>query len=69
MNLEEERDALRRELAATTEMLAHVLYAVGEPVVVTEAALTRGLPNNAQIAIDNNVKDNAFVFSVIEVDE
>jgi len=63
--LETERDALRRELIGVQEMLAFVLAQVGEPVVVTKETLQRGLPENAQIAIDDNVEEEAFVFSLV----
>lgn len=62
--LEEERDALRRELRGTQEMLAQVLYAVGSPVEVTKEILALGLPDGTQIKIDDNVKDEKFVFSL-----
>ena len=63
--LETERDALRRELIGVQEMLAFVLAQVGEPVVVTKETLQRGLPEKAQIAIDDNVEEEAFVFSLV----
>ena len=62
--LEEERDALRRELRGTQEMLAQVLYAVGSTVEVTKEILALGLPDGTQIKIDDNVKDEKFVFSL-----
>lgn len=67
--LEEERDALKRELIGTQEMLAFVLQEVGEPVVVAKSRVSEGLPANAQIAVDDNAKMDAFVFSLVEVDE
>lgn len=69
MNIEEERDALRRELVGTQEMLAFVLKAVGEPVVVPKEEVASGLGDNVQIAVDDNMAENAFVFSLIEVSE
>lgn len=66
--LEEERDALRRELIGTQEMLAFVLQEVGTPVVVTKEAVNTGLPENLQIAIDDNAEMDAFVFSIVTVD-
>lgn len=69
MSLEEERDALRRELIGVQEMLAFVLQEVGEPVVVSKEALSRGLPENLQIAVDDSAELEAFVFSLAEVTE
>lgn len=68
MNLEEERDALKRELIGTQEMLAFVLQAVGEEVVVPKKVLSDGLPENAQIAVDEDLSRDAFVFSLVQVD-
>ena len=68
-SLEEERDALRKELIGTQEMLAFVLKTIGEPVVVTKETLDNGLPPNTQIAVDDDIAKNAFVFSLITVDE
>ena len=67
--LEEERDALRRELDGTQQMLAQVLKAVGEPVVVTKESLAAGPPPGTQIKIDDRIDLDAFVFSVEERDE
>jgi hypothetical protein len=69
MNLEEERDALKRELIGTQEMLAFVLQEVGTPVVVTKESVDRGLPENTQIAVDDNAELEAFVFSLVQVTE
>lgn len=66
VSLEEERDALRRELAGVQEMLAFVLHTVGEPVVVPKADLAKGLPTKMQIAIDDDSSQDAFVFSLVE---
>ena len=63
--LEEERDALHRELVGTQEMLAFVLQEVGKPVVVSRDALDKGLPENAQIAVDDN--GDGFTFSLVTV--
>ena len=60
--LEAERDQFRRELIATQEMLYHVLYVAGEPVVVTEEQLKLGIEPGVQIAIDHNQEEGAFVF-------
>lgn len=62
MNLEEERDALRRELLGLQEMLFAVLNEVGEPVVIPKAILRESRTGDVQIRIDE--EDNAFVFSV-----
>ncbi len=66
MNLEEERDALRRELIGVQEMLAFVLQEVGEPVVVTKETLQKGIPAGTQIAVDDDVQNEAFVFHLVE---
>jgi len=68
MNLEEERDALKRELIGTQEMLAFVLKEVGEPVVVTKESLQEGLPEGTQIAIDDDLEAEVFVFSLTQVE-
>jgi len=62
--LESERDNLKRELRGVQEMLAFVLYEVGEPVVVSKQELKSGLPDGAEIRIDENVSDETFVFSL-----
>lgn len=62
MNLEEERDALRRELLGLQEMLFAVLNEVGEPVVIPKAFLRETRTGDVQIRIDE--EDDAFVFSV-----
>jgi len=63
MSLEEERDNLRKELRAVQEMLAQVLYSVGEPVVVTKENMGN-LPDGTQIMIDDDLQREAFVFSL-----
>lgn len=65
--LEEERDQWRREAIGTQEMLAFVLLTVGEPVVVEKEVIAQGLPENVQIAIDDNQDEKAFIFSLVEV--
>lgn len=62
MNLEEERDALRRELVGMQEMLFAVLNEVAEPVVIPKSTLREERSGDVQIRIDE--EDNAFVFSV-----
>ena len=57
--LEEERDHFRQQWWATQEMLAQVLFSVGEPVVVQK---TQILPEGVGIAVDYNPEDEAFVF-------
>lgn len=64
--LEEERDALRRELIGTQQMLYQVLQAVGEPVVVTEEQISAGIPDDTQIGLEHVVEDNCFVFSIVK---
>lgn len=69
-SLEAERDTLKRELRGVQEMLAFVLYEVGEPVVITKEDLSSGLPNGAEIRIDENLEDETFVFSLaVPVDD
>lgn len=65
--LEAERDALARELRGTQEMLAHVLLAVNEPVVVEREMVERGLPDTVQIRIDEDLEKESFVFYLQEV--
>lgn len=62
MNLEEERDALRRELVGMQEMLFAVLNEVAEPVVIPKSTLSAKRSGDVQIRIDE--EDDAFVFSV-----
>jgi hypothetical protein len=64
MNLEEERDALKRELIGTQEMLAFVLQQTG-PVVVEKDVIKKGLPKDAAISIDDQLSESAFVFSLV----
>lgn len=64
-----ELDAVRRELRGTQEMLAHVLLAVNEPVTVDKELVERGLPDNIQIRIDENLEREEFVFYLQEVEE
>jgi hypothetical protein len=66
--LEEERDALRRELAGTQEMLALVLNSVGSPVLVPHEVIKRGLPDNTQIQIDDDAQLDGFIFQLTEVE-
>lgn len=62
--LETERDALRRELIGVQEMLAFVLNEVGT-VVVSKETLQKGLPEDTQIAVDDDAEQNAFVFHLV----
>lgn len=55
---------LERELRGVQEMLALVLNEVAEPVVVTKKQMREGLPDGAQIRIDDHVEEEAFVFSL-----
>lgn len=58
--------ALQRELAGTQEMLGWILLQVGAAVEVTKADLEMGVPEGAQIRIDD--EGDKFVFW-IEVPE
>lgn len=60
---------LQRELQVNVEMLAFVLMAVGEPVVVTKEMLAQGLPSNLQIRIDEDLERNTFIFYLAEAEE
>lgn len=55
---------LERELRGVQEMLALVLNEVAEPVVVSKATMRSGLPDGAQIKIDDHIEEDAFVFSL-----
>lgn len=66
MNIEEERDALRRELIGVQEMLAFVLLEVGEPVDVLKDTISKGIPPNIQISVDDN--NDRFTFSLVETE-
>lgn len=59
---------LERELTATQEMLAFVLKAVGEPVTVTKEMVKDGLKNK-EIRIDEDLTDEAFIFSLRDASE
>ena len=62
-------DALKRELWGVQEMLAQVLMQIGKPVVVTKETLERGLPKGTQIKVDEDLENEAFVFSLEFPDE
>jgi hypothetical protein len=62
--LEEERDALRRELIGTQELLAFVLQQTG-PVVVDKETIKKGLPKDAVISVDDQLHESAFIFSLV----
>ena len=55
---------LEQELRGVQEMLAFVLYAVAEPVVVSKVDMKSGLPSGAEIRIDDSIEEDAFVFSL-----
>lgn len=57
---------LQRELQVNVEMLAFVLYAVGEPVRITKEMIAQGLPSNLQIRIDEDLAREEFVFYLAE---
>jgi hypothetical protein len=63
-SLRAEREALQRELMGAHEMLAFVLDAVGEDVVVSKEALKRGLGPEVSIRIDDDLQSDAFVFGL-----
>lgn len=69
MTAEEELSSIRRELEGTQQMLAQVLKAVGEPVIVTKESLAAGPPPGTQIRIDDNIQLEAFVFYLEEPHE
>lgn len=69
MNLEEERDSLRRELRGVQEMLYQVLYSVGEPVVVSCETLRNGMTENKRIDVFQDIDNDVFIFSLKEIDE
>lgn len=60
---EEKIAELERDLLGVQEMLAFVLITTG-PVEVTKAALREGLPQDAQINIDDNNQKDVFTFWV-----
>lgn len=55
---------LEKDLYGTQEMLAAVLFSVGEPVVVTKEQLVT-MDRNAQIEIKDDVQKDAFTFSLV----
>lgn len=55
---------LERELRGVQEMLALVLNEISEPVVVSKRTMREGLPQGAQIRIDDHIEEDAFVFSL-----
>ncbi len=58
--------SLERELRGVQEMLAFVLAEVGEPVVVTKEAMHTGLPEGAEIMVNDDQKGDCFVFSLVQ---
>ncbi len=56
---------LERELRGTQEMLAFVLKAVGEPVIVTRESITAGL-GAAQISVEDDIERDCFVFKLVD---
>lgn len=62
--LQQEIDDLSRELQGTQQMLGHVLQSVGHPVFVSKAVLQEGIPDGAQIRIDDDVAGDRFIFSL-----
>lgn len=59
-----EVDSLQREVQGIQQMLGHVLQSVGHPVFVGKAALTEGIPDGAQIRIDDDIAGDRFIFSL-----
>lgn len=53
---------LEKELRSIQEMLAYVLDAAGEPVVVKKSRMQEGLDPHLGIMIDD--QDDSFVFSL-----
>lgn len=66
--MSEEVESLERELRGVQEMLALVLDEIGHPVEITKESIKRGLPNGAQIKIDEHLERDSFIFS-LEVGE
>jgi hypothetical protein len=64
-----ENAALTRELRGTQEMLAHVLLAINQPVVVTRELVERGIPENLRIQIDDNIETDTFTFYIVDEDQ
>lgn len=56
---------LERELRGTQEMLALVLLEVDEPVTVSKATMRGGLPKGSEIMIEDNIEEDAFIFSLV----
>lgn len=67
MNIEEERDALRREVRGLQEMIYQILNEVGEPVVVPAETLKAGVVGNKQISVVQDTDADCFIFSLTEV--
>jgi len=67
--LQAENAYLQRELRGTQEMLAHVLLAVNQPVVVEHELVERGIPDNIRIQIDEDLERGTFTFYLKEEDE
>lgn len=61
---EETVEDLQRELQGTQQMLGHVLQAVGHPVFVAKNVLQEGIPDGAQIRIEDDIQGNRFIFSL-----
>lgn len=69
MNLEEERDALRREVTGLQEMLGHILLSVGDEIVISKSQMKEGFENNVNIVIDDDVENDVFVFRLETVED
>jgi hypothetical protein len=63
--LKGEMDQLRRELIATSEILALIIKQHGEPIVVPKEFIQEGIPDDAEILCDDT--GDAFVFSLSKV--
>jgi len=67
--LEEQLGEARRESLGLQEMMAFVLKAIGEDVVVPKSLVKEGIEAGVQIKVDDNATLDAFVFGLTEVTE
>lgn len=63
-SLERAYEEVKAGKQAAEEMLAFVLKAVGEPVMVTKESIVEGFPPGTTIAINDDLQRDAFVLSL-----
>ncbi len=62
-------EALAREIRGLQEMIYQILTQVGEEVVVPIESMQKGVVGNKQISVVQDMARDAFVFSIVEVED